>query len=357
MRLHRCSRCRRHIRVDESRCPFCSTETIARTTVTALTIGGALTGCLDRAVQDSSTDAANDTSTSTTTSATSMNPTSPTSTGTTMATSITDADSSATIDSGDEVTDDSSSDDGWDTACGFYGGCPVDGGNVDTECDVWAQDCPEGEKCMPWANDGGNSWNATRCSPLDPTPGQPGDACTVEGSGVSGIDDCDLGTMCWGVDPETNQGVCVDFCEGSEANPLCEDPGNECFVSNEGVLILCLPPCDPLFQGCGEGEACYPTVDQAFFACMPHGSPDAGLHGDPCEFPNACDPGLFCADPDTVSGCMGAFGCCTEFCDVTAGDPDAACSGAANGETCTPWYARGSAPPGLGHVGACILPE
>ncbi len=40
---------------------------------------------------------------------------------------------------------------------------------------IWAQDCPEGEKCMPWANDGGGSWNATRCSPLDPNPSAVGD--------------------------------------------------------------------------------------------------------------------------------------------------------------------------------------
>src|SRR4029078_9155118 len=31
-----------------------------------------------------------------------------------------------------------------------------DGGNVSNECDIWAQDCPEGEKCMPWDNAGGN---------------------------------------------------------------------------------------------------------------------------------------------------------------------------------------------------------
>src|SRR5262245_15971404 len=37
-----------------------------------------------------------------------------------------------------------------------------DGGGSN-ECDVWAQDCPPGEKCMPWANDGGSSWNSLRC--------------------------------------------------------------------------------------------------------------------------------------------------------------------------------------------------
>ena len=86
---------------------------------------------------------------------------------------------------------DGSGTDGGSTSISFIQ--DPDGGGVNIECDIWAQDCPDGEKCMPWANDGGNSWNATRCSPLDPNPGQPGDACTVEGCGVSGIDNCDIG--------------------------------------------------------------------------------------------------------------------------------------------------------------------
>ena len=35
------------------------------------------------------------------------------------------------------------------------------------ECDMWTQNCPEGEKCMPWANDNGGAWNSSKCSPID----------------------------------------------------------------------------------------------------------------------------------------------------------------------------------------------
>jgi len=62
---------------------------------------------------------------------------------------------------------------------------PPDGGGVAVECDVWSQDCPSGEKCMPWVSDGGSSWNATRCTSLTNDPNQPGDPCTVEGNGPS----------------------------------------------------------------------------------------------------------------------------------------------------------------------------
>ena len=229
-----------------------------------------------------------------------------------------------------------------------------DGGGVNIECDLWSQDCPEGEKCMPWANDGGGAWNATRCSPLDPNPAQIGDECTVEGSGVSGIDNCDLGSMCWDVDPETNMGTCVAFRMGSEAAPVCEDPATSCVIANEGTLILCLPSCDPLLQDCSEGQACYP-IDDAF-ACAPDVSGEMGLHGDACEFINVCDPGNFCADAAGVPDCAGSSGCCAAFCDLS--DPDASmnCPGAAGGEECTAWYADGQAPPGFENVGACVIP-
>ena len=216
------------------------------------------------------------------------------------------------------------------------------------ECDIWAQDCPEGEKCMPWANDGGGSWNATRCSPLDPNPSAVGDPCTVEGSGVSGIDNCDLGAMCWEVDPQTNNGVCIELCSCSEANPVCNTPNTACGISNDGVLVLCLPVCNPLDPtGCSQGQGCYGVGDT--FQCAPDQSAGMGMVGDDCAFLNGCDPGNFCANVASVPGCSGdAPGCCSAFC--TLGD-DASCL---DGQVCTPWFAAGQAPDEcLGTIGAC----
>src|SRR5262245_13882487 len=36
-----------------------------------------------------------------------------------------------------------------------------DGGGHSWECSLFEQDCPIGEKCNIYANDGGNAWNAT----------------------------------------------------------------------------------------------------------------------------------------------------------------------------------------------------
>lgn len=226
-----------------------------------------------------------------------------------------------------------------------------DGGGATNECSVWTQDCPEGEKCMPWANDGGNSWNATRCSPVDDNPGEPGDTCTVEGSGVSGIDDCALAAMCWDVDGKTNMGICVAFCDGDEDAPFCSNPDEGCSISNDGVLILCLAKCDPLLQDCPEGGACYPE-DNGFF-CSPDASgPDLGAIGDPCEYINVCDPGGWCANAEAVPDCAGAIGCCAAYCDNTDPAPDCPV-----GTECIPWYDEGTAPPGGEDIGVCIIPQ
>jgi hypothetical protein len=203
---------------------------------------------------------------------------------------------------------------------------------------------------MPWANDGGGSWNATRCSPVDANPGQVGDSCLVEGSGVSGIDNCDVSTMCWNTD-EQNAGTCVGFCEGSEANPVCPNPGTGCSITNEGTLILCLPFCDPLLQDCSDTEACYPE-ENGFF-CSPDASGEAGAFGDACEYLNVCDAGLFCADAGVVPGCAGSSGCCSEYCDIS--DPNPVCMGA--GQECTPYYEENQAPPGYENVGVCVIPQ
>jgi hypothetical protein len=220
------------------------------------------------------------------------------------------------------------------------------------ECDVWGQDCPDGEKCAPWANDGGTSWNSTRCVPVMPDAKQPGDPCTTDGSDVSGNDDCAMGSLCFAVNPETNSGICVPFCEGSAQDPVCADADQQCNISNEGVLILCLDTCDPILQDCHQGDqpqGCYP-VNQDFL-CWPDFSFDVGSVGDPCAYFNVCDVGLYCADPAVLPDCLGATGCCTEYCDLS--DDAAACSA---GVECVPWWDKGMAPPGFEHVGGCIVP-
>ncbi|MCX4244524.1 vWA domain-containing protein [Paraliomyxa miuraensis] len=114
-----------------------------------------------------------------------------------------------------------------------------DGGGVSFECDIFAQDCPSGEKCVPWANDGGTQWNANRCVPVDGNPAGVGQPCTVEGGPTSGIDDCSAASICWDVD-RANEGTCIAQCMGDPSNPQCHDD-QFCFQGYDGAVAVCMP--------------------------------------------------------------------------------------------------------------------
>ncbi len=228
--------------------------------------------------------------------------------------------------------------------CAFL--CPDDDPTGPFECSLWEQDCPPGQKCAPWANDGGSAWNATRCSPVDPNPDADGEPCTVEGNGVSGIDSCEVGAMCWDVDPDTNVGTCVPHCTGSEDAPVCADPARSCSISAKGPIALCWLMCDPLDpQACGADQGCY-RLDNGF-VCGPDASGKGGGPFESCEFINACDPGTVCTVAEDVGLCGEAFQCCTPFCDLAAPNCPADTS-------CVPAFEDGSAPPGFESVGICL---
>ncbi|MEM7152269.1 MAG: hypothetical protein AAF799_05470 [Myxococcota bacterium] len=214
------------------------------------------------------------------------------------------------------------------------------------ECDIYAQDCPKGEKCTIWANDGGDAVNATRCVPVVDDPVAPGDPCVIEGGPASGIDDCAHGAYCWDGDPTALEGICVDFCSGSEDDPFCDDPDTACIISADFPPI-CRRTCNPLESDCQPDEGCYPINDYWLCADV---NWDAG-YGEACDFPYACLPGLVCQDSELVAGCeKGAAGCCTDLCNLV----DPMCQAAKGGAMCEPWFEE--APPGYENVGVCVLP-
>ena len=254
----------------------------------------------------------------------------------------------------DGTTTDGSTDDGGSFIgpgpCGDTGNGEPPPGTFpcgDIDCDIFEQDCPEGEKCTVWANDGGSAYNDTRCVPVSDSPAQAGQACTMEGGPTSGIDDCDYGTMCWGVDERTLAGRCVGFCTGSLDNPLCGE-GFVCSATT-GPLAMCLPQCNPLALDCPfEDEVCIPFGDD--WMCAPQET--NSLPGEACEFSNACAPSSACIEANDVPGCVGNAGCCSSVCDLASPDPSAACL---PGQTCVPWWDPALAPEGYEDVGICSL--
>lgn len=218
-----------------------------------------------------------------------------------------------------------------------------------SQCDLFSQDCPEGHKCVAYADDGGEQLNNNKCVPLDPDPDHVGEPCTVEGNPTSGIDSCDRETACWKVDADTLTGTCVAFCGGSPEAPQCA-AGTTCGIFNDGTIALCLATCDPLAQDCQADEVCIASTSTDAFLCTTDASGDAGAVFDACTSINACDPGLLCVPPSSAAGCdQDAAGCCTPWCDTTlppnCPEPE---------QLCQPFFA--DPPPELMHIGVCSLP-
>ncbi|MBZ5708369.1 hypothetical protein [Nannocystis pusilla] len=218
-------------------------------------------------------------------------------------------------------------------------------------CDQWVQDCPEGQKCNAYAGDGQNHWESLKCVDVVRDPDGLYEPCEVFGSAASGEDSCDVGMICWGVDDGI--GTCIGFCIGSPDAPDCADPGAGCVETASGIITLCLRMCNPLLQDCQPGDVCVPNPDEPKdFLCALDASGDEGQVFDPCEYANACDPGLYCLESELASECDPRIaGCCSPFCDTSLANT---CPG--QGQECLPWYEDGEALQGFEDVGVCGLP-
>lgn len=235
-----------------------------------------------------------------------------------------------------------------DGGCAFIG-CKNDVG-APPSCDLWAQDCPDGQKCAPFAN-GDVFWNDSKCVPVMPGAGMAGDPCTVEGGAQSGVDSCAKGYMCWDVSVDTGIGTCVEQCAGSERAPVCSGC-TRCYIAGDGILNFCTPMCSPLEQDCPDGEQCVALQSVLdYFFCQPPAPGQAGAVFESCTDFDQCAPGLWCAPSQQAIECdPQQAGCCLPFCKVSA----PSCPGA--GQQCVPWFAMGQASDCYQDVGSCRLP-
>jgi hypothetical protein len=221
---------------------------------------------------------------------------------------------------------------------------PMDGDMASiSECDPFAQDCVEGEKCVPYGSTGSN-WDANKCVPVTGS-GVAGDSC-ISGGVVEGTDDCDANSHCWDVMDVDGQpiGVCTEFCAGTPDDPICA-PGTSCLIANEGSITLCIQTCDPLLQECAAGLACFWANNN--FNCI-FTTSDIPV-GEACGYINDCVAGTGCLDATVLPDCQGSA-CCGSFCSVS----DPVCPQA--GTECSDFFEAGMAPPGYEDVGVCIIP-
>ena len=342
-----CSGCRRHVRARESACPFCGEAQRSNGAVilgAVVLLGGA---CSDRPIDDTQSGS------STEAPASSSSSSDESSSGGSIAPTTTTAEPPTTS-TGSTTTageSSSSSSEGESTEVGgsFYG-VPTDVGPSPFECDPYSQDCPRGEKCAPWISGDGTQFNALKCVPVVDDPALPGEPCVTEDKG-SGLDDCAQGSVCQDLDDQ-NMGTCVAQCTGTPAEPVC--PAEmACAQFNGGALDLCVPTCDPLMPECADGDLCLFNEIGDHFLCVVDISGEEGQVNDPCEFLNACDPGLVCVASASAKECdQAASGCCQAYCDTTLPDPDSQCAG--QDQVCQPFFDM--PPMGQEDIGVCTVP-
>lgn len=226
----------------------------------------------------------------------------------------------------------------------FVGEDPTD---FPASCDPFAQDCPRGEKCVPYAS-GLGGWDRNKCvSVLGDQAAS--ESCVYDGNEAA-TDNCDATSLCWDV-AETDDGellgTCHLMCQGSFDNPTCP-ADQECLFGSAGVVGVCEPVCDPVEQDCVEGTSCYWAVED--FLCMaPHRQVPVG---DVCGFHKDCQAPAACMASELLPSCASS-GCCAPFCDLDATEDP--CDLLLAGTSCEPWFVEGTAPAGSEHIGVCLL--
>ncbi|HLT40322.1 MAG TPA: hypothetical protein VK034_28780 [Enhygromyxa sp.] len=207
------------------------------------------------------------------------------------------------------------------------------------ECDPIYQDCPEGEKCVPYASSGG-AWDANKCVPIL-GDGEPGEPCTYNGA-FEATDDCDGSSMCWNVIEVDGEwvGTCIPFCAESWGDPQCPE-GSTCLIANDSKVTVCVETCDPLAQDCPDGQGCHLAWGE--FVCLSDLSDD----GQSCDVLAQCPPGDECVSATLVPECDGTA-CCTPYCSLD----DPMCDPQTE---CVPVF-DADPPPGYENVGLCLVP-
>jgi hypothetical protein len=229
---------------------------------------------------------------------------------------------------------------------------PADQGGSGGQCNLFLQDCNNGEKCTAWNMDGGIFPNGTKCVPQTGDK-LPGETCKVDGGFGEGVDDCVAGSLCLDID-NSGTATCVAYCSGDMQNPTCPEPEDRCAFLFEPTVPLCFPPCDPLTQNCSDDEACVPNIaalGSEYFVCMPLVFEDIpGQYGDACYAISGCDRGFQCIFAENVPNCAGDMYCCSVWCDTSMPDT---CKDFDATIDCVPWYEPGQETPGYENVGIC----
>jgi hypothetical protein len=199
----------------------------------------------------------------------------------------------------------------------------LDVGPPGPECDLFDQDCPDAEKCVP------DGWWTRVCVPTSADPIADGEPCTPG-------DEDPCGPTAWCTEIVSDDPTCLPMCMGSRSEPQCP-PEMICVIDDEQVVAYCAPPCDPLDpDACGSGVGC--KITPHGFGCVQTGEQ---MEGETCYEQDSCLGGLACVAAEHVPGCCGEL-CCTATCS----DAEPCAAG-----DCIPFDPRVPGADDIGHCG------
>jgi len=225
-------------------------------------------------------------------------------------------------------------------------------------CDMLAQDCGPGQKCVGLDEGLLGAWTGTRCAETSPEGSPPGSFCF--GGGDTGWDTCGPDSMC--VQLGTGEGLCFPFC-GAPSEPgevgscapfdglslNCERLDAFATVMSEPGVFLCQLDCDPLLGTCpADRFGCYPGLRRTSCIVSKLGPKPEGFA---CEQHLDCFSGTVCAQVEMPTPDCEGPRCCAGYCDTS--EPSA-CEASVSGPECVALFDPLAAPVGLESVGLCL---
>jgi len=218
------------------------------------------------------------------------------------------------------------------------------GGSNGAPCDIFNQDCPILPVHLKCTVD--DIWDdIPRCRPVTDNPDQVGVPCSELGDNDG--DSCDVDGLCL-------DGLCREMhIDGVSCNH------NEISHMYTSGVRLCEEKCDPLYAGeCGSGKHCTSTDSSpdGIFSCYVTDNLNLGSFGKGCVSSHQCQEGAICLQSNTVPNGYcdnGLTHCCVPLCDIDQGD--SFCHSETGASTCCMTIYNNSTPPGLEHIGACVL--
>lgn len=204
-------------------------------------------------------------------------------------------------------------------------------------CETWADECPDGMKCIPFSSQESDYFDSQGCFPMASEAAGLGGACESLDLSENILDTCEKHMFCWGL-------VCEPLCQGTPQSLVCPS-GFACATINR--LAVCLPTCDPRLPCPESGDTCVASVGGVFECVERHAEQELFSS---CADDEECVLGTFCGYSFMADECFQDISrCCIAYCDTD----QPFCPGA--GQQCQPYGGLPNDIPEYQNLGYCSI--